>query len=343
MLLGDDCAGLVGGDVRDAGRQREWRHNDALTRWCPLAKGKLKLSWLEDGKKRNGTFAILAQDLIRKDFTRESLTMSGPSNGQLQEPLIEGSKVLAGANLRVLAEDLEQCMEEIESVLAEPKQQGNAVQKASKSIAIAHEILNDLKTQGKQGCRQDRVACDMLIKSYQKKLENLEKNRQAAEAMIGKGTKELSAQERKKAAEAALDRACNIQRDMQESVQRSIGIIQDAQAVMNAFGSFEEENKSFSVRIRGCGCDQRANRAGKPARECRRASHLPWQLKSIYADYTSLEEELSRWRGELSRTKLPWYFSYSSSLPLEGNNIIFHFPPLIAQQGHCREDSCSSS
>ncbi|EKX36900.1 hypothetical protein GUITHDRAFT_116923 [Guillardia theta CCMP2712] len=180
----------------------------------------------------------------------------------MNEPLIEGSKVLTGENLRVLAEDLEQCLQEIESVLAEPRQHGNAVQKAAKSIAMAQDILDDLKTQGKQGCRQDRVACDMLIKSYQKKLESLEKNRQAAEAMAGKGTKELSAHERKKAAEAALDRACNIQRDTQESVQRSIGIIQDAQA----------SGSEAAVVIKG----------------------QTEQLKSIYADYTSLEEELSK-------------------------------------------------
>ena len=63
---------------------------------------------------------------------------------------------LSGENLRVLVEDLVQCMQDVTDVLSARRNAG-WVQKGEAALSMAQQVLQELRTQSRGASRQDQA------------------------------------------------------------------------------------------------------------------------------------------------------------------------------------------
>mmetsp|Transcript_45935 Transcript_45935/g.38676 ORF Transcript_45935/g.38676 Transcript_45935/m.38676 type:complete len:256 (+) Transcript_45935:84-851(+) len=170
---------------------------------------------------------------------------------------VDAAVRLKGENLRVLAEDLEQCLQDVTDTLSGRRSAG-WVQRYQRAVQMTQELLQELRTQARRATRQDQVACESIIRSYQKMMTEASVTFDAAQA----GGSASADEERKAAATDLLNRVGHMQTDTQASVARSMRIVNDSQRV----------GQDTAVLV-------------KTQTE---------QLKDIHADAQSLQAEISR-------------------------------------------------
>jgi len=182
---------------------------------------------------------------------------SGAAGGPNEALLGDGAaRKLTNEALRVLAEDLEESLGDASAAVASSRGQD----KATKALAQAGELLEQLRSQGRTGSRQDQVACDILVKRYQRSIAELAERHTASENSAGGAAGGASDEERKKWAKEALKHAGRTQKDSEASLARSTQIVEQT----------ERLGQETAVVLKS----------------------QTEQMKSVYADLTSMESEL---------------------------------------------------
>ncbi|KAJ1477011.1 hypothetical protein T484DRAFT_3050875 [Baffinella frigidus] len=151
---------------------------------------------------------------------------SGAAGGPNEALLGDGAaRKLTNEALRVLAEDLEESLGDASAAVASSRGQD----KATKALAQAGELLEQLRSQGRTGSRQDQVACDILVKRYQRSIAELAERHTASENSAGGAAGGASDEERKKWAKEALKHAGRTQKDSEASLARSTQIVEQTE------------------------------------------------------------------------------------------------------------------
>mmetsp|Transcript_39982 Transcript_39982/g.62389 ORF Transcript_39982/g.62389 Transcript_39982/m.62389 type:complete len:217 (+) Transcript_39982:124-774(+) len=207
-----------------------------------------------------------------------------------EQSLLQGSDRLTADNLKVLASDVEETLGDVEAQLND-KVDVNTNQRCQRGLQMATEALEELKLQGRSSSRADQAAVEMLYKKYKHRLDELERNRQALEALaISSGTYEGTGEERRKAASRALERASEIQEDSKASVKRSLGLVTET----------EQIGKETAVVLKG----------------------QTEQMKSIYAD-VSVQQSHIPFAATIKACKSPSPIAYPHSPSISKAEVSF--------------------
>jgi len=169
---------------------------------------------------------------------------------------------LSAENLRVLVEDLEQCLQDVTDVLSARRSAGWA-QKCEAALGMAQQVLQELRTQGRSASRQDQATCKELVRLFERVLQQAAASFQAAQAAAAGGEDE----ERRTAAGKLLQQVTQVQDDSQASVARSVRLVSQSQQVGQETAVLVKAQTEQVQRVRGlprrsvCTPSQRAHAA----------------------------------------------------------------------------------